>query len=306
VSLPPARGFRSGFVTVIGRPNVGKSTLVNQLVGSKVAITSSKPQTTRTTIRGVRTTPTHQLVLLDTPGLHRPRTALGERTNERARATLGEVDVICVVVDATEAIGRGDRFVSELALEASTPSVLVVNKVDAVRKAAVAEHLARSAEQLGGFDAYFPVSARTGDGVDVLAADLETRLPEGPRFYPEGMVTDQPELFIAAELLREQLLRVTHDEVPHSITVEVEPLDDDGDDRRHPGDVLRLQATVRVERDSQKGIVIGRGGSLLKQAATAARGELETLLGTRVYLETTVRVERDWQRRAHALDRLGY
>ncbi|MEX0664771.1 MAG: GTPase Era [Acidimicrobiia bacterium] len=306
MNASPSLGFRSGFVTVVGRPNVGKSTLVNQLVGSKVAITSSRPQTTRTTIRGVRNTPAHQLVLLDTPGLHRPRTALGERTNERARATLGEVDVICVVIEATEPIGRGDRFVSELAQEATTPAVLVVNKVDAAPKAEVAEHLALAAEKLGDFEAYVPVSALTGDGVDVLAAELESRLPEGPRYYPEGMITDQPELFLAAELLREQLLRVTHDEVPHSITVEVEPLDDDGDDRHHPDDVLRLHAIVRVERDSQKGIVIGRGGALLKEAATAARRELETLLGTRVYLETTVRVERDWQRRPHLLDRLGY
>lgn len=304
MSAPPA--FRSGFVTVVGRPNVGKSTLVNRLVGTKVAITSPRPQTTRTTIRGVRTTPAHQLVLLDTPGLHRPRTALGERTNERARATLAEVDVICLVVEATAPIGRGDRFISELVHDVATPSILVVNKVDAASSTAVAEHLARAADWLGDFEAYFPVSARTGDGADALAAELEGRLPEGPQYYPDGMVTDQPEMFLAAELLREQLLLVTHEEVPHSITVEVEPMDDDGDDRRHPDDVLRLHAVVRVERDSQKGIVIGRGGALLKEAGTAARRELEALLGTRVYLETTVRVEPNWQRRPQALDRLGY
>lgn len=304
MSAPPS--FRSGFVTVVGRPNVGKSTLVNRLVGTKVAITSPRPQTTRTTIRGVRTTPAHQLVLLDTPGLHRPRTALGERTNERARATLAEVDVICLVVEATAPIGRGDRFISELVHDVATPSILVVNKVDAASDAAVAEHLARAADWLGDFEAYFPVSARTGDGADALAAELEGRLPEGPQYYPDGMVTDQPEMFLAAELLREQLLLVTHEEVPHSITVEVEPMDDDGDDRRHPDDVLRLHAVVRVERDSQKGIVIGRGGALLKEAGTAARRELEALLGTRVYLETTVRVEPNWQRRPQALDRLGY
>ena len=304
--MSPRPGFRSGFVTVVGRPNVGKSTLVNRLVGTKVAITSPRPQTTRTTIRGVRTTPANQLVLLDTPGLHRPRTALGERTNERARATLAEVDMICFVVEATAPIGRGDRFISELVHDVATPSVLVVNKVDAASEGAVVEHLARAASWLGDFEAYFPLSARTGDGVDALTADLEGRLPVGPQYYPDGVVTDQPEMFLAAELLREQLLLLTHEEVPHSITVEVEPMDDDGDDRSHPDDVLRLRAVVRVERDSQKGIVIGRGGALLKEAGTAARRELEALLGTRVFLDTTVRVERNWQRRPQALDRLGY
>ncbi|MBM3671290.1 MAG: GTPase Era [Actinobacteria bacterium] len=303
---PAAEGFRSGFVTIVGRPNVGKSTLVNQLVGTKVAITSAKPQTTRTTIRGVRTTSSSQIVFLDTPGLHKPRTALGERTNERARASLDEVDAICVVIDASEPIGRGDGFVCELAHAAASPVVLVVNKIDAANKAAIASHLASAAAELGDFDAFVPVSARTGEGVAALLSELEPRLPEGPQYYPEGVVTDQPELFIAAELLREQLLRVTRDEVPHSITVEVEPIDDLDDDRRHPDDVLRLRAVVRVERDSQKGIVIGRDGSVLKDAATAARHELEALLGTRVFLETAVRVDRDWQRRPHALDRLGY
>lgn len=298
-------GFRSGFVTVVGRPNVGKSTLVNRLVGTKVVITSPKPQTTRTTVRGVRNTPTCQLVLLDTPGLHRPRTALGERTNERARATLDEVDVICLVIDATGEVGKGDEFVSELVREVDTPGLLVVNKIDAVSKAVVASHLAAAAQQLGDFEAYVPVSARTGEGVDVLARELEGRLPKGPRYYPEGVVTDQPELFLAAELLREQLLLRTHDEVPHSITIEVEELEDD-EGVIHPDDVLRLRAIVRVERESQKGIVIGRGGAMLKDAGTAARRELEALLGVRVYLQTTVRVERDWQRRPQALDRLGY
>ncbi len=301
-----APDFRSGFVTVVGRPNVGKSTLVNRFVGTKVAITSPRPQTTRTTIRGVRTSPTHQLVLLDTPGLHRPRTALGERTNERARATLSEVDMICFVVEANAPIGRGDRFISAMVQEVATPRILVVNKVDAASSAQVVEHLGRASEWLGDFEAFFPVSARTGEGVEALADDLEGRLPEGPQYYPDGVVTDQAEMFIAAELLREQLLLVTHEEVPHSITVEVEPMDDDGDDRHHPDDVLRLQAVVRVERASQKGIVIGKGGALLKEAGTAARGDLEALLGTRVYLETTVRVERNWQRRPQALDRLGY
>jgi GTPase len=302
--------FRSGFVTLVGRPNVGKSTLVNRLVGAKVAIVSDRPQTTRTQIRGVRTTDDSQLVLLDTPGVHRPRTLLGERTNARALSTLAEVDVVCMLVEASAPIGRGDRFVADLVHQVDTPGVLVVNKTDLADRREVAEHLARAQAELGDFDAFVPLSARTGDGIDALVGELEPRLPEGPLYYPEGVVTDQPETFLAAELLREQLLRVARDELPHAITVvaeEIEPDDPDegGVDRAHD-DVVRIRARVLVERESQKGMVIGRGGSVLKEAGTRARQELEALLGARVYLQTRVAVERDWQRRAHALDRLGY
>jgi GTPase len=301
-------GFRSGFVTLVGRPNVGKSTLLNQLVGSKVAIVSDRPQTTRTAIRGVRTTPDDQIVFVDTPGIHKPRTPLGERTNQRAVATLGEVDVVCLLVEADAPIGAGDRFVAGLVQQVPTPKVLVVNKIDRAGKPGIAEHLAVAARDLGDFDAYVPLSARTGDGIPALLGEIERRLPEGPRYYPEGTVTDQPETFVAAELVREKLLAVARDELPHSITVSVEELEDiepaatdDPDDG-----ILRLRADISVERDSQRGIVIGRGGRVLKDAGTAARQELEALLGVRVYLETRVRVERDWQRRAHALARLGY
>ena len=300
--------FRSGFVTLVGRPNVGKSTLLNQLVGSKVAIVSDRPQTTRTAIRGVRTAPGDQIVFVDTPGIHRPRTPLGERTNERAVATLGEVDVVCLLVEADAPIGAGDRFVAGLVHQVRTPRLLVVNKIDRAGKAAIVEHLATAARDLGDFDAYLPLSARTGDGIAALLGEIQIRLPEGPRYYPEGTVTDQPETFVAAELVREKLLAVARDELPHSITVSVEELEDiPGADVDDPQDgILRLRADISVERDSQKGIVIGRGGRVLKDAGTAARQELEALLGVRVYLETRVRVERDWQRRAHALDRLGY
>jgi GTP-binding protein Era len=301
--------FRSGFVTLVGRPNVGKSTLLNQLVGSKVAIVSDRPQTTRTAIRGVRTTPTDQIVFVDTPGIHKPRTPLGERTNERAVATLGEVDVVCLLVEADAPIGAGDRFVAGLVQQVATPKLLVVNKIDRAGKPAIVEHLATAARDLGDFDAYVPLSARTGDGIAALLGEVESRLPEGPRYYPEGTVTDQPETFVAAELVREKLLAVARDELPHSITVAVEELEDvpDADaDADDPDAILRLRADISVERDSQKGIVIGRGGRVLKDAGTAARQELEALLGVRVYLETRVRVERDWQRRPHALDRLGY
>jgi GTPase len=309
-------GFRSGFVSVVGRPNVGKSTLVNQLVGTKVAIVSDRPQTTRTQIRGVRTTDAHQMVFLDTPGLHKPRTPLGARTNERARATLGEVDVVCMVVDATAPIGRGDRFVAGLVGEIDTPTVLVVSKVDVAARASIAEHLATAAADLGAFHAFVPLSGLTGEGTEALLAELHACLPPGPHYYPDGMVTDQPETFLAAELLREQLLRVARDELPHSIAVVVEEAEDaapepGAEPSRHDpsGDepeVLRLRARVLVERDSQKGIVIGRGGTVIRDAGTAARRELEALLGVRVHLETSVAVERDWQRRAHSLDRLGF
>jgi GTPase len=296
---------KSGFVTLVGRPNVGKSTLVNRLVGQKVAIVSDRPQTTRAAIRGVRTSETSQIVLVDTPGLHRPRTLLGERTNDRARATLNEVDVVCVVVEANARYGPGDRFVSSLAHDVRTPSILVVNKTDAAGSDAVLEHLITAAADLGEFDAYVPLSALTGDGVDGLVEELESRLPEGPQYFPDGMVTDQPETFLVAELVREQLLQVAREELPHSIAVTVEEMEDDPAIPPRD-DLLRLAVTIRVERDSQKGIVIGRGGEVLKTACSNARRELEALLGTRIHMETRVRVDRDWQRRAQALDRLGF
>jgi len=305
----PEAGFRSGFVTVVGRPNVGKSTLVNRLVGQKVSIVSDRPQTTRSAIRGVRTTAGSQIVFVDTPGLHRPRTLLGERTNQRARDALDEVDVICVVVEAHAAYGPGDRLAAELAHAAATPAVLVVNKLDLASADQVLDHLAGAAAELGEFDAYVPLSALTGAGTEALVQELEARLPEGPRYFPDGVVTDQPETFLAAELVREQLLRVARDELPHSIAVTVE-IDDDppaAAPRAGAADpVLRLLVTVRVERDSQKGIVIGKGGAVLKEALTQARRELEALLGARVFMATKVKVEKDWQRRPRSLDRLGF
>jgi GTP-binding protein Era len=302
---------RSGFVSLVGRPNVGKSTLVNQLVGAKVSIVSNRPQTTRTQIRGVRTTAESQIVLLDTPGIHRPRTLLGERCNARSTETLAEVDVVCLVIEANAPIGPGDRFIAGLVRDVSTPRLLVVNKVDAAKREDVVDHLARATAELGEFDAYIPLSARTGDGVDALVAELESRLPEGPVYYPDGVVSDQPETALVAELVREKLLAIARDELPHSIVVTAEPLEDDDrdaaadDDAEERDEILRYGVVVRVERDSQKGIVIGKGGSVIRDAGTKARKELETLLGARVYLETKVKVDPDWQRRAHALDRLG-
>ncbi len=294
--------FRSGFVTLVGRPNVGKSTLMNQIVGQKVSIVSDRPQTTRTQVRGVRTTESTQLVFLDTPGVHRPRTLLGERTNRRALATLAEVDVVCHVVAANEGIGPGDEFVARLVQESGTASILVVNKVDAASPAGTARRLADASARLGDFAAYVPLSARTGEGVDALLSELEARLPPGPSYYPPGMVSDQPESTLAAELVREKLLAGAREELPHSIGVTGELLEAAaGEDP----DVLRVKVIIRVERDSQKGIVIGKGGAVLRDAGTRARKELEALLGTRVYLETKVRVDKDWQRKATSLDRLG-
>ena len=302
MTTPAPDAFRSGFVSVVGRPNVGKSTLVNRLVGDKVSIVSNRPQTTRTQVRGVRTTDSSQIVFLDTPGIHKPRTLLGERTNSRAVTTLDEVDVVCFLVDASEPIGKGDHFVAELLARVSTPAVLVVNKIDRVSRERTLEQLAVASGELGDFAAFVPVSARGGDGTDALAAELECRLPEGPHYYPDGVVRDQPEATLAAELLREKLLAVARDELPHSIAVTAEEMEER---ETKDGPLLALRLVVRVERSSQRGIVIGRGGSVLRDAGTAARLELEALLGTRVHLDTHVRVDRDWQRRASSLDRLG-
>jgi GTPase len=285
-------------VTLVGRPNVGKSTLLNQLVGTKVSIVSDRPQTTRNQIHGVWNGPGSQVVFIDTPGIHKPRTELGRRLNQRSTDALSAVDVIAFLVDATAAIGAGDRYIAGLLAEVATPVILVVNKTDAVGPQDILGHLAGASGTLGDFAAYVPLSARTGDGTDALLAEITARLPEGPLYYPDGIVTDQPDTFLAAELLREKLLAVAREELPHSLAVTVEEVEE------RP-DLLVLRAVVRVERDSQKGIVIGKGGVVIKEAGTAARLELEALLGIRVHLETHVKVDKDWQRRPDALDRLG-
>ncbi|MGH8990385.1 MAG: GTPase Era [Acidimicrobiia bacterium] len=292
--------FRSGFVTLVGRPNVGKSTLLNQLVGTKVSIVSDKPQTTRNQVRGVLGRPDSQVVFIDTPGIHKPRTELGRRLNRRSLETLDAVDVVCFLIEASAPIGAGDRFIAAALAEVATPVVLVVNKVDAAGPAAVAAHLVEASTTLGDFSAYVPLSATTGEGTDALLEEITGRLSEGPRYYPDDVVTDQPDAFLAAELVREKLLAVARQELPHSLAVTVEEIEE------RPGPLLVMRAVIRVERDSQKAIVIGRGGSVLKAAGTEARKELEALLGARVHLETHVKVERDWQRRPEALDRLGY
>jgi GTP-binding protein Era len=290
--------FKSGIATLVGRPNVGKSTLLNQLVGTKVSIVSDRPQTTRNQIHGVWNAEGTQVVFIDTPGIHKPKTELGRRLNQRSTDALSAVDVICFLIDVTAEIGAGDRFIAGLLAEIGTPVILVVNKTDAAGPTDVLGHLAGAAGTLGDFAAYVPLSAQTGEGTDALLGEITARLPEGPVYYPDGVVTDQPDTFLAAELLREKLLAMAREELPHSLAVTVEEVEE------RP-DLLVLRVVVRVERDSQKGIVIGKGGAVIKEAGTAARLELEALLGTKVHLETHVKVDKDWQRRPDALDRLG-
>jgi GTP-binding protein Era len=288
---------RSGFVAVVGRPNVGKSTLVNALVGSKVAITSPRPQTTRNTIRGILSTPDAQVVFVDTPGLHRPRTALGERLNRLVEGTLAEADAVVFVLDATQRIGPGDRLIAGRLRESGAATVVVVNKVDAASREAVGEQLAEAGAW--DFRAYVPLSALRGENLAPLLAELVALLPEGPTYFPPGMVTDQPEELLIGELIREKFLARLREELPHSLAVLVEDIEE------QPGGVVRVGARLAVERESQKGMIIGKGGALLREAGSEARAEIEALLGARVFLDLRVRVEKDWQRRPGLIRRLG-
>ena len=291
-------GFRSGFVAVVGRPNVGKSTLVNALVGTKVAITSEVPQTTRRAVRGVLTAPGAQIVFLDTPGYHKPRSPLGERLNEIVRAAWSDVEVALFVVDGHAGVGRGDERVAAELAAVGAATLCVVNKVDLMRRPEIADALVRAAA-LGDFDEIVPASARSGHNLELLTDLLMARLPEGPMYYPAGTRTDLPPPVFVAEIVREKYLERTREEVPHSIAVVPESFEERADGLRE------IRVEVFVERDSQKGIVIGTGGSLLEAVGTAARREIEALFGRRVYLELRVVVEKDWQRRSAALERLG-
>ncbi len=292
-------GYRSGFVSLVGRPNVGKSTLLNQILRSKVAITSDRPQTTRNAIRGIYTTPDAQLVFVDTPGLHKPVTALGKRLNRAVRSTLGEVDVVVFVVDVADGIGTGDAFIADVLAGLSVPVVVALNKADLTDP----HQLAAGADRVRGLGDWtsLPTSGRVGAGVSELVHAVVQYLPEGPLYYPPETVTDQPARVIVAELIREKVLELTRDEIPHAVAVVVVDMDAETDGKR-----TRIEATIYVERESQKGIVIGKGGILLKQVGTSARKEIEFLLGTHVFLDLRVKVERDWQRRAAMVDRFGY
>lgn len=305
-----ADGFRSGFVSLVGRPNAGKSTLTNALVGSKVAITSSRPQTTRHAVRGIVHRADGQLVLVDTPGLHKPRTLLGERLNDLVKATWAEVDVIGVCLPASDPIGPGDRYlVAELAKVRRRPMVAIATKSDLVTADRMAEHLMAIAALGEQADVTWaeivPVSAVAGDQVELLARLLTALLPEGQPLYPDGDLTDEPEEILVAELIREAALEGVRDELPHSIAVVVDEMGlraDRPDDRP----LLDIQASLFVERDSQKGIIIGHKGSRLRDVGAAARAQIELLLGTPVYLDLRVKVAKDWQRDPRQLRRLGF
>ena len=286
--------MKSGFVAVVGRPNVGKSTLVNALVGTKVAITSPRPQTTRRTIRGVVTTDDAQIVLVDTPGMHRPRTALSERLNEQIDATLQDADAALLVLDATQPVGPGDRRLAGLV--EGLPTVCVVNKVDKAGSALTAERLLEAEEW--DLAAYVPASATERTNLAPVVEELTSLLPEGPAYFPEGMATDLPEEILIAELVREKFLARLRDELPHSLTVVLEDMSEE--EGR-----LRIHADVVVERDSQKGIVIGKGGAMLRDAGTEARKDIERLLGRDVYLDLRVKVEKGWQDNPSLIERLG-
>lgn len=304
----PQDAHRAGFACLVGRPNTGKSTLTNALVGTKVAITSGRPQTTRHTIRGILTRSDAQLVLVDTPGLHRPRTLLGQRLNDLVRTTLAEVDVIGVCMPADEKVGPGDRFIAgELADLPDTPVLALVTKIDKVSPDGLAAQLLavqRLGEERGAqFAEIVPVSAVRGDQVDLVADLLVAHLPKGARLYPDGELTDEPEQVMVAELIREAALDGVRDELPHSIAVVVDEM---GPRVGAKKDLLDIYATIFVERDSQKGIVIGAGGSRLHDIGAEARRHIEALLGTPVYLDLHVTVAKDWQRDPKQLRKLGF
>jgi GTP-binding protein Era len=296
-----ARDFRSGFVAVVGRPNTGKSSLVNALVGQKVSIVADKPQTTRGQIRGVLTTGTCQIVFTDTPGFHKPRTLLGERLNRIVAESTEGVDAVMLVVDASGGVGRGDEFAAaHRVMPVPSAKVSAVNKIDLVTKNELVVQLERAAA-LADFDHIVPVSARTGENLGELLDVLVSLMPAGRPLYEPGQVTDQPVEFRVAEIVREKILELTREEIPHSVAVQVEEMD-----RDEERDLVRISCLVLVERESQKGIVIGHGGEMLKTVGTRARQELEVILGSRVFLDLRVKVLREWQRDPTALTRLGY
>jgi GTP-binding protein Era len=302
VPPPAVPGFRSGFACFVGRPNVGKSTLMNALVGSKIAITSSRPQTTRRAIRGIVHRPDAQLIIVDTPGLHRPRTLLGERLDSLVRATLTEVDVVGLCIPAGERIGPGDKYLAaELSGLGKTPVIAIVTKTDEASHEQVARQLVAVGE-LGDWADIVPVSAVSGFQLDVLTDVLVSRLPPGRPLYPDGDLTDEPEQQLVAELIREAILEGVRDELPHSIAVVVEEMAP----REGRPDLMDVHAIMYVERDSQKAIVIGPKGARLKDVGSRARQQIEALLGTRVYLDLRIKIAKNWQRDPRQLRRLGF
>lgn len=290
---------RSGFIAVIGRPNVGKSTLINTLIGQKIAIMSDKPQTTQNRILCILTEPDAQIVFLDTPGIHKPKHKLGEYMVKATEGTLKEVDAILFVVDATEKMGPGEYYILERLQATRKPVILVVNKLDLIEKEQVLPIISRYADKYP-FVGVVPISAKAETNLDSLLTEVKKYLPEGPQYYPEDMVTDQPERLIVAELIREKVLQLTRDEVPHAVAVETDEMT-----TRPNGDVY-IRATIYVERDSQKGIIIGAKGAMLKEIGALARKDIEALLGSRVFLDLWVKVKKDWRNREGVLHNFGF
>lgn len=292
--------FKSGFVTLVGRPNAGKSTLVNAIMGKKIAITSDTAQTTRHRFRAVLTREDFQLILVDTPGLHKPHDALGEELNTSALKALEDVDVVAMLIDASQPIGRGDEWVAEQLKRARAKKICVLSKVDLATQKQI-EAQREAAERLGTWDAMVGLSSATGKNVEAFVEEVVYLLPEGPSWFPADMETDQPIDVVVSEFIREKILRSFHDEVPHAIGVRVEEMEYD-----KKKDLHRIFAVVYVERDSQKGIIIGKKGAAIKQIGTEARADLEQLLGTRVYLDLSVKVKKNWRRDAAQIRRFGY
>jgi GTP-binding protein Era len=294
------KGFKSGFISIIGRPNVGKSTFLNHVVGQKIAIMSDKPQTTRNKVQGVVTTDKSQIIFIDTPGIHKPKHKLGDFMVKTARNTLKEVDVVMFMVNADEPIGRGDRFIMELLENSKTPVFLIINKIDLVHPDELFKIITSYTAEYD-FAEIVPISAMNGNNVDRLLETMIKYLPEGPKYYPDDQVTDHPERFIISELVREKVLHLTREEIPHSIAVVIEKIE-----REEGREMVNVMATIVVDRDSQKGIVIGKKGALLKEIGTNARHDIEMLLGSKVFLELWVKVQKDWLNKPGHLKEFGF
>lgn len=293
--------FKSGFITIIGRPNVGKSTLLNAISGEKIAITSDKPQTTRNTIRAIVNRGNSQMVFIDTPGMHKPKNKLGEYMVKVAKGAISEVDVVLFIVEATDTgIGAGDLHIVEQLKDLRTPVFLIINKIDLVHKEYVLP-LINSFKDKMEFHTVIPISALSGDGIDILQDEIGKVLPEGPLYFPEDIITDQPEKQIVAEFIREQVLNLTHDEIPHGIGIEVISFKE-----RPEKKLVEIQANIYCEKESHKGILIGRNGSMLKEIGTLARKEIENLLGLKVFLELWIKVKPGWRNSETVLRTLGY
>lgn len=293
------QAFKSGFVAIIGRPNVGKSTLMNQVIGQKIAIMSDKPQTTRNKIHGVYTSEHQQIVFLDTPGIHKRQSKLGDYMNQTALNTLGEVEAALFLIDASEGMGGGDRYIAEQLKNIRTPVILVMNKIDKIEPEALLP-LIEEYRKLHDFAEIVPVSAMLGSNVNTLLEQLGKYLPEGPQYYPDDQVTDHPEQFVCAELIREKILQMTREEVPHSIAVTIEDM------KVQDNGVVYISAVIFVERDSQKGIIIGKQGALLKEVGKRARHDIQNLLGSKIFMDLWVKVKKDWRNQDRVLRDLGF